>query len=158
MFDPITETRLFKLLEGTESSIQDITAAMHEAAHVLAYRHLGHLDSQVGRRKHEHRTEHWTAAIAEDVPASVDCYSLTAALIVTDAINKVAPGVLDALDDWEHLCAMTRLTADEIRDSEPWREMRDWLLPRRGEIGEIAVKILKGQEVFRWNADENDAT
>ena len=86
----ITETKLFKLFDGTGASVRDIVAALHEAAHVIVFRDLGELDSRVGQKKHENGVgEHWTKPLTENIPTWVLAHSLTAALIMTEAIEEV---------------------------------------------------------------------
>ena len=128
--------------------VLQLMIAVHEAAHVVAIREFAGVGSRVTVDQWDSEDGcAWTEALGH-VSNDNHLNSLTAALVITDEIDRVLPGLLSPHQDWAELSRLTGLDAEQIRASLSWRIISAWVELFRLEIGAVAQEIMEGREIF----------
>lgn len=128
-----------------------LAVAMHEAAHVVAHRHFAKVGSRVTMGAMEIGIEacSFTETLDGTSPGEL-LGSCLGALVITEEIETLLPGILNPDGDWATASELTGLTPNEIREAPIWEGTKAWLNGVRLEIGDVTQQIIAGRDVFEF--------
>lgn len=122
--------------------------ALHEAAHIVALRVFAGVGSRVALQEWDGETAYAFTKSIGDVSRADHITSLVAALVITDEIHNVLPGLLQPRTDWAEIRKLTGLGPEELRVTPTWKTVSVWVECARKGIGAVAKEIVAGRTVF----------
>jgi hypothetical protein len=127
--------------------------AMHEAAHAVALRYYANVGAFVTMHdwNYGYKLTGWGELTAMGTTTELEDYTMIlAGLIVTDKVDHLAPGVVTPKRDWAYVIFTMGMKPDQIRESEEWRVLSEWVDAHWLEITAVAEEILNGRRMFEF--------
>lgn len=128
-----------------------LAVALHEAAHVVALRHYANAAAFVtmtGWDKGHGLTGMGTTTGMKEITNTEEYTMILAALIVTENVDDLAPGIVTPVGDWAYVTLAMRMKPDQIRASRKWKSLSQWVEAHEAEIAAVAQDIMEGREMF----------